>query len=223
LKKTPITHLVIDTTSSNENDSGGCDYCLVPMTAEYVAYLLDKMDEVGRLHRSDIDIYAIESWDGSPAYFRLNDKFQSIRDIDGDMLMNVPRGEPILLTDDPQFAEADCAQVDCQTVQVSRDDAWWTACVKDSDIRIESAHVPRKTLLRVQRSLGIAGRRRGPARTGPIHPAIQRIHDLLYLDIVNGREFYNPDKGWDADTMAMIAEIVAEYIQAPTPIESGDR
>ena len=36
----------------------------------------------------------------------------------------------------------------------------------------------------------------------------------------SGREFYNPDKSWDADTMAMIAEIVAEFIPRPPQIES---
>ncbi len=35
-KKQPITHLIIDTSSSNEYDDGDCDHCLVPMTAEYV-------------------------------------------------------------------------------------------------------------------------------------------------------------------------------------------
>ena len=47
------------------------------------------------------------------------------------------------------------------------------------------------------------------------HPALQRIHDLLYLDLKDGREFYNPDKEWDADVMTMVAEIVAEYITRP--------
>lgn len=44
---------------------------------------------------------------------------------------------------------------------------------------------------------------------------IQRIHDILYLDTADGREFYEPDKEWDADTMAMVAEIVAEHIPRP--------
>ena len=47
------------------------------------------------------------------------------------------------------------------------------------------------------------------------NPAIQRIHDLLYLDMKDGQEFYNPDKNWDADVMAMIAEVVAECIPRP--------
>lgn len=34
MRKHPITHLIID---SNEYDDGDCDYCLIQMTAEYVA------------------------------------------------------------------------------------------------------------------------------------------------------------------------------------------
>ncbi len=60
MKKHPITHLVIDTSSTNENDNGDCDYCLVPMTAEYISYLLDYMDEVRRMHRADNAVYSLE-------------------------------------------------------------------------------------------------------------------------------------------------------------------
>ena len=215
MTRKPITHLIIDTSSSDEDDNGGCDYCLVEMTAEYVAYLLGYMEEVRRLHRSDMAVYAIECWDAGAAYFRFNERFRSLRDIDGDVLMDVPRGEPILLTADPRFAEADHAQVDCRTVQVSKDDAWWTAYVKHTDIRIESAHVPVKTLLRIQRSCGGAGKPRKPDKARPVDPAIRKIHDLLYLDERGGRQFYNPNKARDAGTLAMIAEVVAEHIPKP--------
>jgi len=46
---------------------------------------------------------------------------------------------------------------------------------------------------------------------------IQRIYDLLYLDVVNDRELYDPDKQWNADTISMVAEVVAEYIPRPEP------
>jgi hypothetical protein len=50
-----------------------------------------------------------------------------------------------------------------------------------------------------------------------VHPAIRQIHDLLYLDVQGAREFYNPDKTWDADTLARIAGVVARYIPKPPP------
>ena len=115
MKKTPITHLIIDTSSSNENDGGNCDFCLVPMTAEYVAYLLGYMDEIRRLCRADSGVYAIKCWDASPAYFRFNDKLQELRDVDGDLAADVQPGEPILLTAAPGFSEDDFQRVDCQT------------------------------------------------------------------------------------------------------------
>jgi hypothetical protein len=219
MKKHPITHLIIDTSSTNENDNGDCDFCLVPITAQYINYLLGYMDEVRRLHRADNAVYGLECWDGSPAYFQDNDKLQELCDIDGNLAGDVPRGEPILLTADPQFGEADFQRVECQSVQVLSEDVWWTAYVKHTNIRIESAHIEKKTLLRILRSLGIARPSR-PAKPKLFHQAVRRIHDLLYLDMQNGREFYNPDKSWDADTMAMAAKIVAEYIPTPPQIES---
>ena len=219
MKKHPITHLIVDTSSTNENDNGDCDFCLVPMTAEYITYLLDYMDEVRRLHRADDAVYSLECWDGSPAYFQDNDRLQELRDIDGNLAGDVPRGEPILLAADPQFDEADFQRVECQSVQILSEDVWWTAYVKHTNIRIESAHIDKKTLLRIQRSLGVTQSCR-PARQKSSHPAIRRIHDLLYLDMQDGREFYNPEKSWDADTVAAVAEIVAEFIPRPPQIES---
>lgn len=55
-------------------------------------------------------------------------------------------------------------------------------------------------------------------QSGPISPqqVIRRIHDLLYLEMRDGREFFNPDKHWNADTIEMVAEIVADYIPRPS-------
>jgi len=221
VKRDPITHLIIDTSSSsNEYDSGDCDYCLVPMTVEYISYLLGYMDEIRRLCRADNGVYAIKCWDASPAYFRSNDKLQELRDVDGNLAGNVPRGEPLLLTTDPQFNEDDFQRVECQTVQVSKDGVWWTAYVKHTNIRIESAHVEKKTLLRIFRSLGGVRESRGQAKAKSVHPVIRRIHDLLYLDMENGREFYSPDKNWDPEVLDRVAEIIAEFIPRPSQIQS---
>jgi hypothetical protein len=219
MNKPPITHLILDTSSTNEDYNGNCDYCLVPMTAEYILYLLGYMDEVGRMHRADDAVYSLECWDGSFSYFQFNDKLEDLRDVDGNLAVDVPRGEPILLTADPQFREDDFQRVECQTVQIISEDVWWTAYVKHTNTRIESAHVEERTLLRILRSLGGDWKHGGNPRVNPTLPSVRRIHDLLYLDMKNGREFYNPDKVWDANTLAQIAEVVARYIPRPPPVK----
>ena len=219
-KQPPITHLVIDTSSSNEYDNGGCDYCLVPMTVEYIAYLLDYMDEVRRMHRADNAVYSLECWDAIASYFRDNDKFGDLRDIDGELAADVERGEPILLTADPTCDEDDFQRVECRSVQILSEDVWWTAYVKHTGIRIESAHIEKKTLLRILRSLGGTRKRRSQPKARPIPPVVRQLHDLLYLDMDGGREFYNPDKSWDPDILDRVAEIVAEFIPRPPQIDS---
>jgi len=149
MKKTPITHLIIATSSSNEHDSGDCDYALVSLSRPYVSDLLRYMEQVSQMHEADKTVYSLALWDTTAAYFPFGERLEEIRGVDGDLAVDVPRGEPILLAVRPEIAEEDLQRVDCQTVHVSRDEVWWTAYVKHSNIRIETAPIPQRVLLRV--------------------------------------------------------------------------
>ena len=223
MSKPPITHLVIDTSSTDENYNGDCDFGLIPMDASYAAGLLWTMDEVTRLHRADDSVYDLECWDGTPSYFRFNDRLEVIRDIYGDLAVDVPRGDPILLTADPMFGEEEFQRVECRTVQVSVDEVWWTAYVKHTNVRIETARVSKKTLLKIQDRFPEEERRHTGKRPVPPHPAVRHIHDLLYLDMQGKRTFYNPDKIRDCHTLAQIAEVVAKYIPRPSSVKPDRR
>ena len=216
MSKPPITHLVIDTSSTNEDYNGDCDYALVLMTTDYVEDLLWYMSEAARMRRADECLYSIELWDATPAYFRWNLRLENVQDIYGDSAADVPRGEPVLLTADPEFDQEDFQEVECRTVQAAEDEVWWTAYVKHTNVRIETAHIPRKVLLEIRKRFPSAERGGSPRRPAAVHPAVRQIHDLLYLDLRGEQEFYNPDKVWDADTLAHIAEVVAKYIPKPS-------
>lgn len=213
MNPTPITHLLTDTVSSHEDYSGDCDLCLISMSAEYVSYLLAWMDKAAQIHGNDSSICDIRCWDGRPQYLRFNDKLEQLHNVDGKPV-DASLDEPVLLAADPGFAEKDFQRVECQTVHVSPDSIWWSACIKHTSIKIESAAIDKNTLLRIGESFGEV-QPTSPA-TEPVHPAIQQIHDVLFLDTQDGQESYNADKTWDADTVAAIAEVVAEYIPPPS-------
>jgi len=215
MKKKLVTHLVIDTSSSNEHYNGDCDFALVPLTADYMTQVLGYMNQVAAMHKADQSVYCLECWDYSASYFRSNEKLDQIRDIHGQRASEVPRGEPILLTADPRFNEGDFQRVDCQTVGISCNEAWWTAYVKNTNVRIETAHVSKACLEKVLKRFPRGKQRPAVVSFQPADPVARRIHDLLYLDIKDGREFYNPDKTWDADVLTMIAEVIAQHIPRP--------
>ncbi len=215
----PIIRIVIDTWSSSEDFNGDCDYALVAVDASYVAELLWRMEEVKRLLRADEDFYALEYWDGRPAYFGYNDRWEAVRDFRNREAFKVPRGEPILLTADPGFQEDDFQRVECRTVQVDRNEVWWTAYVKHTNVRIETAPVSKKTLLKIQDRFLEAEGVSPPRKPLPAHPVVRQIHDLLYLDMKNKRFFYNADKAWDSDTLDQIARVVARYIPRPPSVK----
>ena len=223
VSKPPITHLIIDTSSTNENGGGDCDFALVPMAAAYVADLLWYMDEVVRLRKADDSVYGLECWDATPSYFRCNEKMETVRDIHDDLAVNVPRGEPILLTADPQFREDDFQRVECCRVQAAEDEVWWKTYVKHTTVRIETACVSRKTLLEIWNRFPKEEGGRTARMPVPPHPAVRQIQDLLYLDMQGKRTFYNPDKIRDCHTLARIAEVVARYIPRPPPLKPDGR
>lgn len=211
----PITHLLIDTSSSDSDDNGECDVALVPLAPDAVDDLLRYMDEVADLARADAGVYSLECWDATPSYFRINDRLDVVRDVRGRPAVDVLPGEPVLLTADPRFDPGDRQRVECQTVQVSRDTVWWTAYVKHTSIRIETAHVPRKVLQRIASRFPGEGRRFAQRPCRSARQALRRIHDVLYLDMKGSTSFYDADKQWDADTLTCIADIVARYIPRP--------
>jgi hypothetical protein len=151
MSKSAITHLILDTSCTSEALLSVVDYCLIPLRPGYVADILKYMDIVARMYKKDDSVYNLECWDATPAYFCFNEKMESVRDIRGNLLCDVPGGEPILLTADPEFVETAFARVECQTIQISHLEVWWTAYPKHTSHRVETTHLGKKILLDIQR------------------------------------------------------------------------
>jgi hypothetical protein len=151
MTKPIITHIVLDTSYSNEYLDQGADYALIPMTPEYVADILKYVGIVARMYKKDNSIYNIEQWDYHARYCCFNDRMEEIRDIRGNLLCDVSGGDPILLTADPEFAETAFCRVECQTIQISHLEVWWTAYIKHTNDRVETMHLAKKVLLEIQR------------------------------------------------------------------------
>ena len=216
----PITHLMLGTTSSDEHYSGDCDYCLVAVTPKYVVWLLEHMNRIARMGETDNSVYSLACWDGSASYLRFSDKLVQIPDTDGNPAADVPRSEPILLAGVLGLDDTDFQRVECGMVHIAKDEVWWSCVVKHTDVRIETAHVGRDTLRRIHGHLRPGEANPASGEHTEVHPALQRIHDLLYLDHRNGKGVWDPDKEWSADTIELIAEVVAELIPRPPQIQS---
>jgi hypothetical protein len=151
MKTSPITYILLATSCANEYLESEVDYSLISLMPEYVADILKSMDSVARMHKKDDSIYSLERWDYHAKYCGYNDKFETLQDDHGRLLCDVPRGEPILLTSDPEFVETAFARVECQTLQISPLDVWWTAYVKHTHDRVETLPLAKQVLLDIQR------------------------------------------------------------------------
>ncbi len=114
--------------------------------------------------------------------------------------------------------------VDCQTVHVGHRNLWWTCMVRHSDVRIETLPFRREDVQRLRQGFekcGISLPDQDQARQTPaIHPAVQKIYDLLYLDEdLDGRAFYDPDRDWDSGVLSEVACIILDYIPLPPPVK----
>ena len=152
MKTQPITHIILDTTVTDDRYFGDYDYCLVPMTLEYVAKLLKYMAQARRIWKADNHVSCVERWDNSGRYLGFNDKMESLRDIHGTLLCDVSGEDPILLNGDPQFPETAFSRVECQALHVSHDGLWYSTYIKNSNVRLETSEVSRKTLCLIRKS-----------------------------------------------------------------------
>jgi hypothetical protein len=151
MNTSPITHILLATSCANEYLESGADYSLIPVPPEYLAEILQYMGIVARMYKKDDSLYSLERWDYHARYLCYNDKFETLQDIHENLLCDVPRGEPILLTSDPEFVETAFARVECQTLQISPLDVGWTAYVKHTHDRVETLPLAKKVLLDIQR------------------------------------------------------------------------
>ncbi len=223
MSKPPITHLIIDTWSTNDDYNGDCDYALVPMTADYVADLLWYTEEVRQLYKVDDSIYALECWDGTPSYFRFNEKLETLKDFRGKLAVKVPKGVPILLTAEPGIQGGRLSAGRLLHGPGGQE--------RGLVVGLRQAHQrPHHDCPGFQRDPAEdpgsvhEGRRCFPAEeTSTCASCRAQIHDLLYLDMKNERFYYDAEKEWNTDTLDQIAKIVAQYIPRPPSVKSDER
>ncbi len=109
---TPTAHLLLDTSSSNEDYNGDCDYCLVPLQPEYVSYLLTWMDDVIHLHQVDNTVNIIECWDYRPEYVTSGEKVDGLTRAGLHLSADPAQGDPVLLAGDLPLDEVNVQGVE---------------------------------------------------------------------------------------------------------------
>lgn len=142
--------MMLDTSCTNDEADPRADYALISLTPAYVTEILRYMDLMARMLQTDSLVYAIERWNYEARYLDFDEKMATTFDVHGIRLCEVPRGHPIFLTADPDFAEASFIRIDCQTIQIADREVWWTACLKFTNDRVETLHLTKKVLLDIQ-------------------------------------------------------------------------
>jgi hypothetical protein len=150
MTKPMINHILLDTSCSNEFLDQVPSYAWIAPTPEYVVGILKYMDLVTRLHRKDQSLYCLERWDSEAQYLSYTEELETIQDVRSRMVTEIPRGEPILLSDEPELPDAALVRVECATIQISPIEVWWTAYIKHTDDRAQTMHLAKRVLRDIQ-------------------------------------------------------------------------
>ena len=103
-------------------------------------------------------------------------------------------GEPERVDEDPDVDNQNDFEPGIRSID---DDGWQLERAQRSRMALFDMHKPSIAQVHGHCLAGgtdiVVENRAGMPQQDAVHPAVRQIHDLLYLDVQDGREFYNPD------------------------------
>ena len=142
--KTTIT-ILMDLYSDDVCSSDGYDFLVIALTRDTLAELLSYCSFMETLQQQNPWVYNLECWDASPVCISQCDELFNLVDVSGLIFDDRVNGQPFWPTTDLPNG-LDYQPIDCQTVQISSDEIWWSCFIKHTLMRLESSHVSKETL-----------------------------------------------------------------------------
>jgi hypothetical protein len=156
--------LILKTSSTCEDYSGGCDYALVHLTPELAGVCLKRIGKLRRERLKDRDLYEKYYFDYSPIFFGATEEAGGVGDPLEERIENGSLGtvhdEGVWVVE-TEFSVADkfLAWTECNQMIVRENEVLWFTYPKHTDIQITTYAVPIELLERARPTCCCGGKR----------------------------------------------------------------
>lgn len=155
--------IILKTSSSNEDYSGGCDYALVNLTPELAGMCLKRLRKLRRERLMDRDLYEKYYFDYSPIFFGATEEGDGEDPLEERIeakSLGTAHDEGVWVVE-TEFSVADkyLAWTECNQMIVRENEVLWFTYLKHTDIQITTCAVPTELLERARPKCCCEGKR----------------------------------------------------------------
>jgi len=143
LQRQKITmKLILETTSSDENYNGDCDYATVELTPNLAKLALRRIKALKQIHEQDDQIWEMYFWDDSSVFFEGHDELESFTDAETGEACVFSRNVPFHAAAEFKVPADHIQRTECNQMIVREEEIAWTAIPKHSSVYVTTMPIP---------------------------------------------------------------------------------
>lgn len=134
--------LILETTSSDENYNGDCDYATVELTPNLAKIALRRIKALKQIHQQDDQLWEMYFWDDSPIFFEGYDELESLTDAETGETCVFSRSMPFHAAAKFKVPADHFQRTECGQMIVREEEIAWTAIPKHSSVYVTTMPIP---------------------------------------------------------------------------------
>lgn len=146
--------ILTDTTSSDENWNGDCDYAIIEINKTQAEHFLGLIAKAQELKETLDHFYQFKCFDYSVTYLESSDELdETLVDVDGkdawDTFNADSKENVVILSDDFDWEVEAEQRTECDTICVQEDSVRWDCFVKHTNCRIKTKQLNKELIEKI--------------------------------------------------------------------------